>query len=86
MTVKEVLVLDSNIFFNEIGLTSRSASALKHYLYLRKTKLVVPAVVAEECERILANKVKGKNEKSRRNFEMVGTLLRGSKRVASSQR
>ena len=54
MTAKEVLVLDSCTFIQEAGLTSRGVSALKHYLYHRGTQLVVPEVVAEECERHLA--------------------------------
>ena len=55
---KEVLVLDSNTFIKEAGLTSGGASALKHYLYYRRTKLVVPRVVAEECERKLTGMVR----------------------------
>ena len=31
----EVLVLDSSTFINEVGLTKKGASALKHYLFHR---------------------------------------------------
>ena len=55
----EVLVLDSSTFIKEVGLTKEGASALKHYLFHRGTQLVVPEVVAEECERKLATKAKG---------------------------
>ncbi len=50
---QEVLVLDSSTFIKEVRLTVSSASALKHYLRHRGTQLVVPEVVAEECERHL---------------------------------
>ena len=58
----EVLVLDSNIFISEIGLTSDKASALKHYLYARGTQLAVPQVVVEECKRHLQRRAAGKVE------------------------
>ena len=38
----EVLVLDSSTFINEVGLTKKGASALKHYLFHRGTQLVIP--------------------------------------------
>ena len=63
---KEVLVLDSCTFIEEAGLTSRGASALKHYLYLRGTRLVVPQVVVEECERELTTRAKGKKKGNRK--------------------
>ena len=63
VTAEEVLVLDSSTFIEEAGLTSRGASALKHYLCHRGTQLVVPEVVAEECERTLAGIAKGKVSK-----------------------
>ena len=59
---KEVLILDTSTFVEEIGLTSRGGSALKHYLYRRGMQLVVPEVVAEECERHLINRARGKRE------------------------
>ena len=49
----KVLVLDSNIFISEVGLMSRVATALKYNLLHQNTKLVVPQVVTEECERKL---------------------------------
>ena len=54
----EVLILDTNTFVAEIGLTSRRGSALKHYLSRRGTQLVVQQVVAEECERHLTRLAK----------------------------
>ena len=53
IAASEVLILDTNTFIAEIGLTSRHGSAMKHYLYRRGMQLVVPEVVAEECERNL---------------------------------
>ena len=68
VTAKEVLVLDSSTFIEEAGMTSRGASALKHYLAHRKTQLVVPEVVAEECERKLAKIAAGKTESIHRSL------------------
>ena len=56
----EVLILDTNAFVAEIGLTSRRGSALKHYLSRRGMQLVVPEVVAEECERHLTRRAREK--------------------------
>ena len=55
-----MLVLDSSTFIREIGLMSREGSALKHYLYCRGMQLVVPEAAAEEYERNLVNRAKGK--------------------------
>ena len=60
LAAKEVLVFDSSTFIREVGLTSRAASALRHYLYLRGTQLAVPQVVAEECERHLSKRATDK--------------------------
>ena len=78
----EVLVLDSSTFVEEIGLTSRDASALKHYLYHRGTRLVVPQVVVEECERHLAARAKGKRESVE---QCIGWLSRFCGRVSGWQ-
>lgn len=72
ITAKEVLVLDSSTFIEEAGMTSREASALKHYLAHRKTQLVVPEVVAEECERNLTNIATGKAKKINGMLEWLG--------------
>ncbi|MDE0703422.1 MAG: hypothetical protein OXH59_06845 [Rhodospirillaceae bacterium] len=58
----EVLVFDSSTFIREIGLMSTTGSALKHYLYCRGTELVVPQAAAEEYERHLAKRARGKIE------------------------
>ena len=63
LTASEVLVFDSSTFIREAGLTSEEASALRHYLYDRGIQLVVPQVVAEECERNLSKRA-GKYIKS----------------------
>ena len=73
--VEEVLVLDSSTFIQEIGLTSRGASALKHYLYHRGTQLVVPQVVAEECERNLAARAREKKEKIENQLGWLGRFF-----------
>ena len=72
VTANEVLVLDSSIFIEEAGLTSKGASALKHYLYHRGTQLVVPEVVAEECERKLVEMAKGKKSKVEETLRWLG--------------
>ena len=59
---KKVLVLDSSTFISEVGLMSRVATALKYYLPHQKTKLVVPQVVIEECERNLKDRAEEKVE------------------------
>ena len=57
---RELLVLDSSTFIGESGLTSRHATALRHYLHARGTQLAVPQVVVEECEKNLRQRVVGK--------------------------
>ena len=74
---KEVLVLDSCTFIEEAGLTSRGASALKHYLYLRGTRLVVPQVVVEECERELTTRAKGKKKAIEKQLGWLGRFCGG---------
>ena len=69
---QECLVLDSSTFIEEAGLTSKGASALKHYLYHRGTQLVVPEVVSVECERNLATIAKGKKRKIEEHLEWLG--------------
>ena len=75
VTAKEVLVLDSNIFISEIGLASRGGSALKHYLYLRGIQLVVPEVVAEECERHLTDRAAKKRARIDDELQWLGRFL-----------
>ncbi len=72
---EEVLVLDSCTFIEEAGLTSRGASALKHYLYLRGTRLVVPQVVVEECERKLTTRAKGKKKAIEEQLGWLGRFF-----------
>ena len=62
VTAREVLVFDSSTFIEEAGLTSKGASALKHYLCRRGMQLVVPRIVVEECERTLTERAKGKKK------------------------
>lgn len=69
---KEVLLLDTNVFIAEIGLTSRRGSALKHYLSCRGMQLVVPEVVVEESERHLIQKAKGRRAKVEENLQWLG--------------
>ena len=75
VTAKEVLVLDSNIFISEIGLASRGGSALKHYIYLRGIQLVVPEVVAEECERHLTDRAAKKRTRIDDDLQWLGRFL-----------
>ena len=64
-TSGEVLVFDCNTFIQEADLTSRDASALRHYLHARGTQLAVPPVVVEECEKNLRERAVGKVESVR---------------------
>ncbi len=72
IAANEVLILDTNTFVAEIGLTSRAGSALKHYLYGRGMQLVVPEVVAEECERHLIRLARGKRKRIEENLQWLG--------------
>ena len=72
---KEVLVLDTNTFVNEIGLTSERGSALKHYLFCRGMQLAVPEVVVEECQRHLTRLAKGKRENIQDNLEWLSRFF-----------
>ena len=72
MIAQEVLVFDSSTFIEEAGLTSKGASALKHYLYQRGTQLVVPQIVKKECERKLANRAIGKKEQVEESLVWLG--------------
>lgn len=71
----EVLILDANTLVAEIGLTSRDGSALKHYLHRRGMQLVVPEVVAEECERHLTRLALGKRKGIERELEWLGRFF-----------
>lgn len=71
IAAREILILDTNTFVAEIGLTSREGSALKHYLYRRGMQLVVPEVVAEECERHLTKRALGKRRTIEENLRWL---------------
>ena len=73
----EVLILDTNTFVAEIGLTSRRGSALKHYLSRRGMQLVVPEVVAEECERHLTRRARDKRATVEANLQWLGRFCDG---------
>ena len=75
LTPKEVLVMDSSTFIEEAGLTSRGASALKHYLHHRGTQLVVPQAVAEECERKLTQRAIGKKKQVEDSLEWLARFF-----------
>jgi len=73
----EVLVLDSSAFVKEIGLASGKGSALKHYLYTRGTQLVVPQATAEEYERNLLKRARGKILHVRKDLEWLAQFCGG---------
>ena len=75
---EEVLVFDTSTFIAEIGLMSQKGSALKHYLYCRGTKLVVPQAAAEEYERNLTKKAKGKVQQILTEVRWLAQFLRGT--------
>ena len=76
LTASEVLVFDSSTFIREAGLTSQGATALRHYLYDRGTQLIVPQVVAEECERNLSKRAGKYVESVHDALDWLGTVLR----------
>ncbi|MDD9981837.1 MAG: PIN domain-containing protein [Gammaproteobacteria bacterium] len=73
----EVLVFDTSAFIAEIGLMSQKGSALKHYLYCRGTRLVVPQAAAEEYERNLTSQANVKVEQIEKNRRWLAQFLRG---------
>ena len=75
---EEVLIFDTSTFIAEIGLMSQKGSALKHYLYCRGTKLVVPQAAAEEYERNLTKKAKGKVQQILMDVQWLAQFLRGT--------
>ena len=74
---EEVLILDSSTFIKEIGLMSTKGSALKHHLYRRGTQLVVPQAAAEEYERQLVKKAKGKIENIQKELRWLAQFCDG---------
>ena len=76
-TTEEVLVLDSSTFIKEIGLMSGKGSALKHYLYCRGMRLVVPEVATEEYERNLADEAQKKVERVQRDLRWLAQYCGG---------
>ncbi len=72
---KKVLVLDSSTFIHEVGLMSEDATALKHYLFNQKTKLVVPQVVIEEYKRNLKNRAEGIVQSVLANLEWLSLFF-----------
>ena len=74
---EEVLVLDSSTFIREIGLMSTNGSALKHYLYCCGTQLVVPQAGAEEYERHLTKRARGKVELIRKELAWLAEFCDG---------
>lgn len=72
LTATEVLVFDSSTFIEEAGLTSHDAAALRHYLYERRTQLVVPDVVVEECDQNLSKRANGKVKSVQDSLRWLG--------------
>ena len=75
---EEVLIFDTSTFIAEIGLMSQKGSALKHYLYCRGTKLVVPQVAAEEYERNLISEANAKVERIQKDLRWLAQFLGGA--------
>ena len=76
VTGNEVLVFDSSTFIEEAGLTSRGASALKHYLRHRGMQLVVPEAALKEYERSLVTRIAGKIQGIKRDLEWLGRVCK----------
>ena len=69
------LVLDSSTLLNEVGLTSKRASALKYYLFLREIGLVVLEIVAQECRDKLAKRAKGMRDRAQDQMRMLANFM-----------
>ena len=74
---EEILVFDSSTFVKEIGLMSHGGSALKHYIHSRGMRLVVPEVVAEECERNLTELAVTKKKEIHSRLRWLGRFHGG---------
>ena len=74
LTALEVIVFDSSTFIEEAGLTSRGASALKHYLRHRGTQLVVPEAAVDEYERNLVKKAIGRIRRIENDLEWMARV------------
>ena len=75
--VEEILIFDSSTFIKEIGLMSHGGSALKHYIHSRGMRLVVPEVVAEECERNLTKHAITKKKEIQSRLQWLGRFYGG---------
>ena len=70
------LVLDSSTLLNEVGLTSKRASALKYYLFMREIGLVVLEIVAQqECRDKLAKRAKGMRDRAQDQMRMLANFM-----------
>ena len=69
------LVLDSSTFLKEVGLTSKRASALKHYLFIRGIGLVVLEVVAQECREKLSIRAKTMRDRAQEQIRMLANFM-----------
>ena len=69
------LVLDSSTLLNEVGLTSKRASALKYYLFMREIGLVVLEIVAKECRDKLAKRAKGMRDRAQDQMRMLANFM-----------
>ena len=74
LTAEEVLVFDTSTFIEEAGLTSRGASALKHYMRHRGTQLVVPEAAVKEYERNLIKKAMGRIRRIEEDLQWLGRV------------
>lgn len=70
-----MLVLDASTFIREVGLTSREAPALRHYLYRRGTRLVLPQVVVTACAREFVRLAMGKRKAALAALDWLSRFL-----------
>ena len=74
---EEILIFDTSTLVSEIGLMSHRGSALKHYIHSRGMQLVVPEVVAEECERNLRERAISKKKEIQSRLNWLGRFHGG---------
>lgn len=70
-----MLVLDASTFISEVGLSSRKAPALRHYLYRRDTRLVLPQVVVNACAKKLVQQAMDKRKAALASLDWLSRFL-----------
>ncbi len=65
------IVLDSNIWLSELGLTTSKGAATRFYIKKKQAKLALPEVIKEEVERNLYNNLTSYSNKIKENHRQL---------------